>query len=100
MAEFKGKRYLTRGVANDIPLLVQLAMWQILDEAIQAGQEMDYLQVFQLSDKDGYQQISYSQEVPPVNKQICFRSGEKPVTAKVFVIDSEEYVTMLLSEEY
>lgn len=60
----------------------------------------DYLQVFQLSVKDGQQMIVHSQEVPAYKKEYLIVTAIELITAKIFVIDDETAVTMLLAEEY
>jgi hypothetical protein len=97
---FDGPRYITKGVNESINIFLQLAIWDMISSI---PCEKDYLQIFKLSSevKDGkkIQIICQSQEVPPYEKTFSFYC-EEPVTAKLFCIDSEEYSTMLLAEEY
>ena len=97
MFEKSKQRYLTRGIDNKIPLDVQLCMWDIIDKL---AEPKDYLQVFRLSIADGMQVIHHTTEQPSVDKTYTMRTFAKPVTAKVYVIDSGDYCTMLLAEEY
>ena len=46
---FQGKRLITRGVADTIPLEIQMFLWSLLDELIAMSVEVDYLQVFEFS---------------------------------------------------
>ena len=73
MFEKSKDRYLTRGVDAEIPLYLQMFLWDAVDNM---PQPKDYLQV------------TYIVE------------AEKPVTAKVYIIDDGEHCTMLLAEEY
>ena len=90
-------RYLTRGIDASIPLEIQLFLWNAVDHM---PAEKDYLQVFKLSDVNGLQTIEHSSEQPEFHMTYILTEVEKPVTAKIYVIDSVEYCTMLLAEEY
>ena len=93
---FKNPRYLTRGVDADIPLMIQTFILNCIDRL---PDEADYLQVFKLSSFGGMQQIIHESEVPAYRKVYIFPS-ENPITEKLYVIDSDEYSTMLLASEY
>ena len=93
---FKNKRYITRGVQAEIPLALQLFMWNCIDKL---SPEMDYLQVFNLSKIGNLQRISHSSEQPEYHMEYLIPC-DNPVTAKVYIIDSEDYSTMLLASEY
>ena len=104
LVDFKAARYMTRGVQAEINPILQVAMWSMIDEAIAKVQKMDYLQVFELKPiiLKGYvkQQVVHRQEVPKHENNFVVTTGDTPINAKVFVIDSDDYVTMLLAEEY
>ena len=93
---FNNPRYLTAGVAATIPECLQLFIWQCIDLL---PEERDYLQVFELKPFGGMQQITHTAEEPEYRKVFLFPS-DNPVTAKLYVIDSDTYSTMLLAEEY
>ena len=97
MFEPKKKRYLTRGVDETIPPELQLFMWQAID---QMQQPKDYLQVFELTESGGLQCIHHKSEQPEYEMTYILPTVESAVTAKIYCIDSEEYCTMLLAEEY
>ena len=101
--EFDGKRYITRGINEKIPLEVQLMMFAGLDIMRSKSGELDHLQVFRLEtiDKDGVftLHIHHEQEVPEAKMDYIYPVNER-IDEKVYIIDSEEYVTMLLAEEY
>ena len=67
------------------------------------NKDIDYLQVFTLKKtylgKTSFQKIKHTQEVPPLSESICF-PFKKAVDQKVFCIDSEDYYTFLLADEY
>ena len=90
-------RYLTRGVDAEIPLNIQVFLWSCIDNM---PEEKDYLQVFKLSNVNGLQVIRHTAEQPEFEMTYVLAEVENPVTAKIYVIDSVEYYTMLLAEEY
>ena len=93
---FDNPRYLTRGVDAEIPLQLQLFLWDCIDRM---AEPKDYFQCFELEDLGGMQHIVHFSEQPEYRMNY-FIPTLKAVTAKVYVIDSEEYSTMLLAEEY
>ena len=94
---FNNQRYVTRGISNELPLMLQIILWGLIDTMEVA--EKDHLQVFCLSNESGKQKIIHKQEQPEYSKEYLFPS-EEPITAKIFVIDDETHTTMLLAEEY
>jgi len=94
---FDNQRYLTKGVNAEIPFELQAFMWDCIDRLPKDGR--DYFQVFELSDLGGMQHIIHFSEQPEYRMNY-FIPTPNAVTAKVYVIDSEEYSTMLLAEEY
>ena len=100
---FTGDRYLTRGVQNSIPIELQLFMWETIDRM---PEPKDYLQVFDLKIENGLQVIHHHQERPEYKMTYVLAEIQKPIAAKVFVIDDyyadedKHIATMLLAEEY
>lgn len=101
---FESQRYVTRGVNNELNPELQLILWALLDEQIQSNVQMDYLQVFDLTTTEGshrVQKIIHSQEQPERTKAYSYPGINKPLHGiTVWIIDSGEYVTMLLPSEY
>lgn len=93
---FNNQRYLTKGVQAEIPLELQLFMWECLDRM---SEPKDYFQVFRLENIDGIQKITHFSEQPEYHKEYLIPTN-KPITAKIYIIDSDTYSTMLLAEEY
>ena len=93
---FNNNRYLTKGVQTEIPLVLQIFMWECIDRM---PESKDYLQVFNLEAMEGVQHISHSSEEPEYKMEYLMPS-EAPVTQKVYVIDDGDHSTMLLAEEY
>lgn len=100
---FDNNRYITKGVQQEIPLELQLFMWNCIDTLKEQGQELDYLQVFELTkeraDDVFFQEIEHRQEVPEYKKTYNIFPQEI-VDAKVFVIDDGSHSTMMLAEDY
>lgn len=94
---FNNKRYLTKGASERIEICYQMIMWSMIDNL---NVEKDYLQVFQLDWKNDVLTITHSQEQPFYKKVYKLHCQSAVKTEKVYVIDSEEYSTMLLAEEY
>ena len=95
---FTGKRYITIGVHQSIPLPIQEFIWELIDDMTV---EKDYMQVFQLTVRKGKQEIEHKQEQPPYSKRYVLKHRiAKPMTEKIYVIDSDDYSTMLLASEY
>lgn len=97
MFEGNKPRYLTRGVDAEIPPEIQIFIWAAINKM---PGPTDYLQVFNLSATNGLQVIDHTSEQPEFHMTYMLAASENPVTAKVYVMDSEEYCTMLLAEEY
>ena len=95
---FENGRYMTRGVAAEIPFEQQALMWAMIDVRSLA-KKLDYLQVFRLSVENGSQKITHSQEKPRYKNEV-FTLVETPVTAKIFVLDDGDHSTMMLASEY
>ena len=93
---FNNHRYLTKGVQSEIPLELQLFMWGCIDRL---PEERDYFQVFKMESLNGIQKITHFSEQTEYYKEY-FIPTDKPITAKVYIIDSDTYSTMLLAEEY
>lgn len=97
MFEQHKPRYLTKGVDGTIPLDIQIFMWEAVDRM---PEPKDYLQVFRLTEQNGLQVIHHTTEQPVFDMTYILTTIEKPVTAKVYIIDDGDHCTMLLAEEY
>lgn len=99
----KSNRYMTKGIQEKISIEIQRFLWNCVDTLKEKGQELDYLQVFELTSERAddilFQKIEHRQEFPKYNK-IYKIFAKEIVDAKVFIIDDKEYSTMLLAEEY
>jgi hypothetical protein len=93
---FSSNRYATARVSEEVPFELQLFMWMCIDGL---GGEADYLQVFELTATPEVQRIVHTQEQPEYRQEYLIKC-DKPLSAKIFVIDDVEYATMLFAEEY
>lgn len=97
------RRYITKGVQNEINIQTVMLIWSLVDEVINNNDEYDYLQVFELKSKDDKQIIIHKQEIPEYKKEYELTVKEDFI-GKVFVIEDEDdkgkYYTMLLAHEY
>ena len=90
------KRYLTCGVDRNIPLELQLFLWECVERM---PAPKDYLQVFELKPVGKLQSITHSSEEPEYRMEYLL-PAEKPITEKLYIIDDGNHSTMLLAEEY
>lgn len=98
-----GNRYISRGINDEIPIDVQIFMWQLIEELKDTIEDVDYLQVFTISIVDESEntiRIIHSQEVPEYKKIWIFKASEPCSEEKIFVIDDGSHSTMLLKEEF
>lgn len=99
----KSNRYITRGVNEEVDIRLQLLMWSIIDNLNNKGNvEVDYLQVFKIRKEGNSIVIEHYQEVPEYKKvySLELEDIELNNNLKIYVIDNNDYETMLLSEEY
>lgn len=93
---FSGKKYITRGVYENISIELQIILW---DMVLSMPIKKDYLQIFELSTDENILTIKHSQEIPTYEKIYKFIVS-KPINEKIYIIDDIEYSTMLLASEY
>ena len=84
-------------MANTIPKLLQIIMWELINNL--PVDSRDYLQVFSLSPDIKGQRIIHNQENPNYKKEYVFNIDTN-VIGKVFVIDDGTHSTMLMNYEY
>ena len=95
---FQNQRFITKGVNEKVSLLLQLFLWQLIEEM---PPEKDYLQVFQFTLEDGKQKITHTQEEPHYKREYLLEMTDVPIfIGKIFVIDDGEHSTMMLASEY
>ena len=98
----KENRYVSREVNSVIDIRLQLIMWSLIDE-LKEKKEVDYLQIFRISKDDNKKIIiEHEQEIPKYKEKYSIELSDVEITGviKVYVIDSVDYSTMILAEEY
>lgn len=98
----KENRYVSSGANSVIGIRLQLIMWNLIDE-LKEKKEVDYLQIFRISKEDNKKIIiGHEQEVPKHKEKYSIELSDIEITGviKVYVIDSVDYSTMILAEEY
>ena len=94
---FTNERYLTREVAERVPIDIQLLMWDLVERI----EEKDYLQIFELIPKGSeIVEIIHKQEIPEVTSIYEMENNEIKNKMKLYIIDNGEYSTMMFSHEY
>lgn len=98
------KKYSTALVAETLGLDIQMIMWSMIEKWKSERVKLDYLQVYELSIETAcgevYQKIEHSQEIEAKTETFYYKSTEKPVNAKIYIIDDGEQATMMYNHEY
>lgn len=103
MYTFNNDRFVTRGIADNIPVAIQIALWQTIDKLVDSDISTDYLQVFKLVNSNNGRtalKVIHSQEVPPYTKEYVIQDCKLGSDFKIYVIDDSTHSTMLLADEY
>lgn len=99
----KVEKYITRGIQDKVPCEIQMLLWTLQSKVRRESKEIDYLQVYELSIKQGQQKIVHRSEEPEYRADYVIEV-DNPVRAKIFVIEDNYgdklIETMLLAEEY
>ncbi|AYX91066.1 MULTISPECIES: DUF960 family protein [Staphylococcaceae] len=102
------ERYITRGIASHLPLVVQIQIWELLsqreNEQSIENDEMDYFHIFRFNMYNDQLYIKHKQERPEYIK-IHKANYQKAINiSKVYVIREDDvdlsYYVMMLPEEY
>lgn len=94
---FTNERYVTREVAERVPIGIQLLMWDLVEKL----EERDYLQIFELTPKGSeIVEIIHKQEMPEVMSIYKIKNNEIKDEMKLYVIDNGEYSMMMFTYEY
>lgn len=95
------KRYMTRNIADGLHIEIQMIIWNLIEERVNNDEELDYLQVFELTNEKGMQSIIHRQECPMHKQQLLIQLQQtRPVTSTVWCLDNGEYQMMLYPEDY
>ena len=94
----KENRYMTREIAENLPVEIAMLLWDLIDNLII---EKDYLQIFEINPIGlGVVEIVHKQEVPKYEVSVYIQNDLIKDKLKIYVIDSIEYSTMMFSNEY
>lgn len=101
---FPSNRFVTAGIADQIGLDIQYALWELIDEQNRKGHVLDYLQVIELSTEyacgEIFQKVIHRQEAPPAKEEWYYRTILSPVNTTIWIIDGGDHATMLFPHEY
>ena len=101
MFQSKNNCYVTRSVDNTVPIETQFFLWSLIDDQVQNGNTLDYFQKFELKATAKGQRILHSQEEPQWSQTtIMAIPSECCITKTIWVIDNDDYQTMLFPEDY
>lgn len=96
-------KFITIGVKENISLDIQLFLWNEIEKRINSKEQVDYLQIFNLTIIDevlGIVEIEHTQEIPEYRNISIIKSKGVRINLKVYVIIESEYATMMLASEY
>lgn len=91
------ERYMTRGITENIPPILQSAMWGALDRV---EKDLDYLQIFNLKSYEALTIIDHQQEQPKYQSTIYVPNFRVATETKVYIVIEDIVATMMLAEEY
>lgn len=94
---FTNERYLTREVANQVPIDIQILMWDLVERL----EEKDYLQIFELIPIGSeIVELIHKQEIPETTSIYKIKNTEIKNQMKLYIIDNGEYSTLMFSHEF
>ncbi|ALM58430.1 hypothetical protein AXF07_05465 [Staphylococcus aureus] len=101
-------RYITRGIANSLPITLQKQVWQIVTqrerEQSKVNELLDYFHIFQFNTRHNQLYIKHKQERPEYVKIHKANYSKVININKVYIIREDDvdlsYYVMLLPEEY
>ena len=95
---FTNERYVTKEVADIVPIDIQLLIWKLI-EVLEV--KKDYLQVFELIPiENDFVKIIQKQEIPEYTCEIIINNKTIKEIIKIFVIDDIEYSIMMFNTQY
>ena len=101
-------RYITRGIANNLPNILQHQLWQLVaqreNEQSKELEEIDYFHIFQFNMHNNRLYIKHKQERPAYVKTQKANINQPININKVYIIREDDvglsYYVMLLPNEY
>lgn len=106
--EMSMERYITRGIANYLPAMLQQQLWKLVaqreNEQFKELEEIDYFHIFQFNMHNSQLYIKHKQELPEYVKIHKANYSKAININKVYIIREDDvdlsYYVMLLPEEY
>ena len=90
--------YITRGIQCEVPLILQLFMWSMIERI---DVHRDYLQIFRLKPTENNKVIiEHEQEQPKYESKVIVDKVALERNIKVYIVIENEYMTMMLADEY
>jgi hypothetical protein len=96
----KNNRYVTRSVKEAVPKETQFFLWSLIDDQVQNGNALDYFQKFELKATERVKKLCIVKRNRNGASNIMAIPSECCITKTIWVIDSEDYQTMLFPEDY
>ncbi|WP_440697289.1 DUF960 family protein [Bacillus subtilis] len=98
----KKQRYVTRAIVDGVNLDLQLILWNIMDNVVaKRKDQLDYLQVFNISVKEKDIKIINRQEQPFIEEEFLIGKSTFAIQNKtVWIIDEREKQIMLFPSDY
>ena len=101
-------RYITRGIANNLPIILQQQLWKLVaqreNEQSKELEAIDYFHIFQFNMHNNQLYIKHKQERPAYVKTHKANVKQSINISKVYIIQEDDvdlsYYVMLLPEEY
>lgn len=97
-------RYITHGVALNVKEEIQYLLWQLIDNDLDQGLTLDYLQAFQLCGilVNGKPALRITQRQENLNRSRVHIALNTIASSSmtVWIMDNHSYCTMMLPEEY
>ncbi|MEK4712036.1 DUF960 family protein [Sporosarcina sp. FSL K6-5500] len=102
MFEHTDRRYVSSAIAEELHPEIMVILWRLIDTKKHLNVELDYQQVFELTESNDKQVIIHRQEVPPMKSfRILPLQDTKPINRTVWCMDmGEEGQMMLFPEDY
>ncbi|ESU34153.1 hypothetical protein G3A_02475 [Bacillus sp. 17376] len=101
MFEKDKPRYVTRQIASNVSVEIQVLLWRIMDVRRNNQEPLDYLQVFHLQRIGDMQMITNKQEQPPMEMVVRLKlKKSQPIDTTIWIIDDGSHCTMLFPNDY
>ena len=92
--------YATTNYTQTINMDIQFDIFNLFTNFINNNNECDYLHIFRLYNVDGTQLIEYEQEEIVYKEHFYYTHINEPINEKVYIIVENDYITIMLAEDY